>query len=241
MEKFTEKDTDLYQLEIMDQRVSEVRGEIVFKDEGEVNISEMAGQRHFTLGLFWKDAVKNRLRQEFGTKTGSSTEKTKDAVKLDDCIDAFVTEETLPKSEAWYCRHCKDHKMAQKKFDIWSAPDTLIIHLKRFSYDRHYRDKIDTFVDFPVEGLDMSKWIVNDDEKKDAIYDLYAVSNHFGGLGGGHYTAYARNLLDGSWYNLDDSGVTTVDKEACKTRAAYVLFYTRRKKKNKVYHPKDFE
>lgn len=28
---------------------------------------------------------------------------------------------------------------------------------------------------------------------KRVIYDLYAVSNHFGGLGGGHYTAYAKN------------------------------------------------
>ena len=26
-----------------------------------------------------------------------------------------------------------------------------------------------------------------------AIYDLYAVSNHFGGMGGGHYTAFAKN------------------------------------------------
>ena len=24
------------------------------------------------------------------------------------------------------------------------------------------------------------------------MYDLYAVSNHFGGLGGGHYTAFVR-------------------------------------------------
>ena len=24
------------------------------------------------------------------------------------------------------------------------------------------------------------------------MYDLFAVSNHFGGLGGGHYTAYAQ-------------------------------------------------
>lgn len=31
--------------------------------------------------------------------------------------------------------------------------------------------------------------------KKKVFYDLYAVSNHFGGLGGGHYTAYAKNKV----------------------------------------------
>jgi len=25
------------------------------------------------------------------------------------------------------------------------------------------------------------------------VYELYAISNHYGGLGGGHYTAYAKN------------------------------------------------
>jgi ubiquitin C-terminal hydrolase len=25
------------------------------------------------------------------------------------------------------------------------------------------------------------------------IYELYAVSNHYGSLGGGHYTAFAKN------------------------------------------------
>lgn len=29
-------------------------------------------------------------------------------------------------------------------------------------------------------------------------YELYAISNHYGGLGGGHYTAYGKNR--GKWY-----------------------------------------
>jgi ubiquitin carboxyl-terminal hydrolase 4/11/15 len=44
-----------------------------------------------------------------------------------------------------------------------------------------------------------------------AIYDLYAVSNHFGGLGGGHYTAFAKNIYDNQWYNFDDSMVNVVN------------------------------
>jgi len=34
-------------------------------------------------------------------------------------------------------------------------------------------------------GLDMSRFVINPQHPR-AIYDLIAVSNHFGGLGGGH-------------------------------------------------------
>jgi len=119
---------------------------------------------------------------------------------------------------------------ATKKFDLWKVPDILIVHLKRFSYNSLWRDKISTFVDFPILGFDISKFIVNEkEEKSSCIYDLYAVSNHYGGLGGGHYTAFAKNIIDGKWYNLDDSSVTPLSNaEQAKTSAAYVLFYKRR-------------
>ncbi len=67
--------------------------------------------------------------------------------------------------------------------------------------------------------------------RQDAIYDLYAVSNHMGGLGGGHYTAYAKNLNDGQWYLFDDAFVEAVrDAERqVKGSSAYVLFYARRR------------
>ena len=56
------------------------------------------------------------------------------------------------------------------------------------------------------------------------IYDCYAVSNHFGGLGGGHYTAYARGE-DGEWCGFDDSRVTaSVDESEVVSSAAYCLF-----------------
>lgn len=143
------------------------------------------------------------------------------------CIDAFTKEEILSKSESWYCNKCKQHLCASKKLDLWKLPDVLIIHLKRFIHNENYRDKNGSFVDFPLETLDLQKWVINSEEKN-AVYNLYAVSNHFGGLGGGHYTAYARNVTDKRWYNLDDSHVMPLtDTNAVKTPAAYVLFYVR--------------
>lgn len=66
-----------------------------------------------------------------------------------------------------------------------------MFHLKRFSNNGRFSlggDKIDAFVDAPLRGLDLSGVVKgplknNDDN---LIYDLYAVSNHYGGLGGGH-------------------------------------------------------
>lgn len=35
-----------------------------------------------------------------------------------------------------YCPQCKELKGATKKFDLWKLPQVLVIHLKRFSYDK---------------------------------------------------------------------------------------------------------
>merc|ERR1712211_126128 len=73
----------------------------------------------------------------------------------------------------------------------------------------------------------MGPYIINKNHGK-AIYDLIAVSNHYGGMGGGHYTAYGKNKDDGRWYHFDDSSVTPISENAIVTKAAYVLFYQRR-------------
>lgn len=70
-------------------------------------------------------------------------------------------------------------------------PDILVFHLKRFSYSRYSKNKLDTFVNFPIHNLDLSKYVISKDGKPH-VYELYAISNHYGGLGGGHYTAYAK-------------------------------------------------
>lgn len=37
--------------------------------------------------------------------------------------------------------------------------------------------------------------ILANKDKKDMIYDLYGVVNHYGTMFGGHYTAYCRNFI----------------------------------------------
>lgn len=69
----------------------------------------------------------------------------------------------------------------------------VVFHLKRFSYSRFLKNKLDTFVNFPISNIDLSKYVKSKDASAGShIYELYAISNHYGGLGGGHYSAYAK-------------------------------------------------
>jgi len=157
-------------------------------------------------------------------------EKKEGGISVLDCIDKFCQMEQLEESEQWYCSKCKDHVCAWKQTHIYRSPPYLIIHLKRFQFTHrtHRRSKIGTFVDFPLEGLDLTNQVIHwtDDEKP--IYDCYSVSNHYGGLGGGHYTAYCKHD-DGAWCYYDDSRITqNVEPKEVVTDAAYVLYYRRR-------------
>lgn len=60
------------------------------------------------------------------------------------------------------------------------------------------------------------------------VYVLFGISNHYGGLGGGHYTAYAKNWKDNQWYSFDDSSCSRTSPSRIITDAAYNLFYRRR-------------
>ena len=92
-----------------------------------------------------------------------------------------------------YCPGCKEHRQASKKLDLWRLPEILVVHLKRFSYSRYMKNKLDTFVNFPIHDLNMSKYVKQMSRgDRQPMYELYAVINHYGGLGGGHYSAYAK-------------------------------------------------
>lgn len=60
------------------------------------------------------------------------------------------------------------------------------------------------------------------------MYDLFAISQHYGSLGGGHYTATCEYEGQG-WYAFNDSGVSRAEAmdPADSARSAYVLFYRR--------------
>ncbi len=151
--------------------------------------------------------------------------QSKSKITLSDCLKCFTKKEVLSDDDLWRCPKCKDFKKASKKLDLWLLPKVLIVQLKRFSYTRYFRDKIDLLVDCPIRDLDLSPFVLNSAEKSNAKYDLIAVSNHSGYLGGGHYTAYAKNSTDQKWHSFNDSFVSDASESSIIGEEAYVLIY----------------
>ena len=144
--------------------------------------------------------------------------------QLKECLAKSCTTERLDESNKWYCSRCKKHVKAFKTYEMYSVPKFLVLHLMRFKSKHYLGEKNNTLVEFPLEGLDLSEVILS--KEKPRVYDLYAVSNHYGGLGGGHYTAFARH--GDAWFEMDDSRISPVPSAKVQTAAAYLLFYKQR-------------
>ena len=165
----------------------------------------------------------------------------KKGVTLDQCFEAFTKPERLDEHNMWYCSTCKEHVRAMKTMGLWKLPNIFIVALKRFEFKHALRrDKLDTMVDFPLDGLDMGKYFASRgtstlvDDHVPAIYDCFGVINHYGRIHAGHYTAFARRWdetgISDDWALFDDSSVQPVmqPKASVVTNAAYVMFYRRR-------------
>ncbi|TDG98257.1 hypothetical protein EPR50_G00214990 [Perca flavescens] len=168
---------------------------------------------------------------------------------LAQCFQLYTKEEQLAPDDAWRCPHCKQLQQGSIKLSLWTLPDILILHLKRFRQDGDRRMKMQNMVKFPLAGMDMAPHMVKRSQSswslpshwspwrrpygmgrdpEDYLYDLYAVCNHHGTMQGGHYTAHCKNSIDGQWYCFDDSDVQPIpEDEVCK-QTGYILFYQRR-------------
>ncbi|KAK2893649.1 ubiquitin carboxyl-terminal hydrolase 31 [Channa argus] len=171
------------------------------------------------------------------------------ACTLAQCFQLYTKEEQLAPDDAWRCPHCKQLQQGRIKLSLWTLPDVLILHLKRFRQEGDRRVKMQNMVRFPLMGMDMAPHVVKRSQSSwslpshwspwrrpyglgrnpdDYLYDLYAVCNHHGNMHGGHYTAYCKNSIDGQWYCFDDSEVSPIAEDAVCQQMAYILFYQRR-------------
>ncbi|GAB5370425.1 hypothetical protein AAMO2058_001491900, partial [Amorphochlora amoebiformis] len=118
-----------------------------------------------TLALDWtptstfaKNGFRKRSRDDRDAK-----EALEKHLSLEECFDRFTLPEMLTGDSSAYCGRCKQHLDATKRLRIWSSPRFLIIHLKRLVPG----GKVRIFIDFPLEGLDMSKYMCHDRNEKE--------------------------------------------------------------------------
>lgn len=172
----------------------------------------------------------NTVRSNISTSTSANN--------LYDCLDNYFQNKDLITN--WKCEKCngisKVHKElgCTKNTQLWTVPDHLIIHLKRFNKLNNGTYRKDTsFIDFPIKDLNITKYISDaKNDQNNYIYDLYAVNYHIGDMEGGHYTASTRNM-DNHWYHFNDSNVSKHSdanlQQQLVTADAYILFYIRKK------------
>ncbi|CDQ86830.1 unnamed protein product [Oncorhynchus mykiss] len=142
-----------------------------------------------------------------------------------DCLKLFSKEEKMTDQNKVFCRHCKALRDSVKKLEIWKVPPIILVHLKRFSYEGRWKQKLQTTVDFPLENLDLSQYVIGPRVGLKR-YNLFGVSNHYGGLDGGHYTAYCKNAMKQRWYKFDDHEVSEISTSTVKSSAAYIFFFS---------------
>lgn len=197
-------------------------------------LESLDSEMDFSIRLHFPNVAKVNLDP---LTTSDSIKFAQSTIGIEDCLERFRIEELLKEDNKYYCRECKDHQETWKKMDIYRLPKLLVIQLKRFSKDGEEKSKYggisrmmrssknSDLIDFPIEGLDMGKYLLDKPDGKDYLYDLYAISNHMGSLYGGHYTAHCKNSLNDKWYYYNDSSCGPVSKKDLVCSSAYVLFY----------------
>lgn len=151
-------------------------------------------------------------------------------MRLEQCLEAFTRVEELAQEDWAKCARTQEFERSLNKLDLWSLPNCLVIHLKRFGSEQLSGpiEKVETFIDAPMD-LDLARWLKGPAPECGAQYKLFAVVNHSGSLSSGHYTAYGRMNSGASqqWYFFNDSSVSQAEEKEVISQAAYILFYER--------------
>ncbi|KAI4890873.1 hypothetical protein NFI96_005529, partial [Prochilodus magdalenae] len=201
------------------------------------------GPPHVKLIVEWEHRIKDCLfgniqeevvKDSESVRTQQQQHVQQHSCTLDECFQLYTKEEQLAPDDAWKCPHCKQLQQGMVQMSLWTLPDILILHLKRFRQVGERRNKLSTLVRFPLTALDMAPHVVKRSNftrlptgwkhqtqrpetaqhAQDYLYDLYAVCNHHGGMHGGHYTDgfESRPFVRGTQGRSDRKKPTSIPK-----------------------------
>ena len=154
-------------------------------------------------------------------------------IDIEMCLNEFTKEEKLEMK----CEKCSNNSM-KMKMEIWKTPDILILSFKRFTYSNGVIEKINSLVNFPFTGFDISQFVKSTESSKSLLsfsagqnyYDLYAVVLHSGSVSSGHYTALVK--LQACWILFDDDNLLELKDSPDSSNllsSSYLLMYRRRR------------
>lgn len=144
------------------------------------------------------------------------------------------------------CQHCHRATALETTPLLARLPPLLLFQLKRFKYalssgvgrargQAFGRQKINTYVEYPLEDLDMTPYLLEETRAtlarpEMAHYELLGVVNHSGTADFGHYFAFCKDGYNGgdNWFEYNDASVSAVKEEAVVSKNAYVLLYRRK-------------
>jgi len=139
-----------------------------------------------------------------------------------DCFELFTSSEILEGDNAFFDEKLKETVPVFKRITFWNLPKILVITFKRFT--NFGQNKRQDLVTFPLEKLDLSKYVCGYNPKK-YVYNLMGICNHMGGVMGGHYTSFVKNSQN-EWIHFNDMTHQRVDDPTKMiTPMAYCLFY----------------
>nr|XP_027807073.1 ubl carboxyl-terminal hydrolase 18 [Marmota flaviventris] len=135
---------------------------------------------------------------------------------LEDALRCFFQPRVL--SSKCFCENCGKRTHSKQDLKLTHLPQTLTIHLMRFSIKNSRTEKICHSLYFP-QSLDFNQVLSNEQvlgdakEQSEGQFELFAVIAHVGIADLGHYCAYIRNSVDGRWFCFNDSHVSWVSWE----------------------------
>nr|KAG5692572.1 hypothetical protein BaRGS_024132 [Batillaria attramentaria] len=135
--------------------------------------------------------------------------KNKSELSLDDCLRLFMKEEELEAEERPLSPSSQSERRIGQR--IARVPTT------------RYADLEPSSANLSNQGLNLSDYASEGGQK--VTYDLYAVSDHSGGVHSGHYTAICKNPYSGEWHTFNDTRVSPARSNQAVSSEAYLLFY----------------
>ena len=128
------------------------------------SLEKGGGPPHVKLVLEWDMPAKSQvinddtdvIEEHSSVKEVERSPEEATSVTLQECFSLYTSAEKLGQGDAWLCPSCNRKQEVVKKMGLWSLPDVLVIHLKRFRQSSSSTNKLTTMVEFPLEGFDMT-------------------------------------------------------------------------------------